>query len=231
MMSSISGLWRDGELLVVELNGANFGGRCPWTNEVVSSIIQVPVCGPRPAGWHYNVLSGFGYGSKRALLTLPMPASEGWRARRDSAKRRFGYLIALLGLAAIVAGVAMYFILEKYNPSVFQQPHPNGFTWSVFLMIGGAFSIGAGLVWPKLEGAPGPGGYIQAELIDEPNVWIRGANSKFLEALPSWNGDPLGNRKKGGPSLADAWGAAWPWIVIMALVSIVVATLIVSVNG
>ncbi len=223
----MNGLWRDGNLLVIHLDKVSFAGRCPWTNEEVGpQTTKIPVCGPRPAGWNVSVLGGIRHGAKREMLVLPLPASQGWLARRASAKRRFGFLIALLGIASLVAGVVIYLVLNAYDPGAFDRPHPNAFTVSVILMVLGPAAMGAGLVWPKIEGAPGPGGYVKAELIDDPHVWVHGADPEFLEHLPPWTGAPLKDRKQAGTSFSDMMAKGWPILVILALIGIVTATLV-----
>ena len=225
----MNGLWRDGKLLVIQLDTADFTGRCPWTNEEVGKkTTSIPVFGPRPAGWSASLIGGIRHGAKREKLVLSLPASQGWLDRRASAKRRFGYVVALLGIASLVAGGVIHLVLNAYYPAVFERPHPNAFTVSVFLMVLGPLAVGAGLVWPKIEGAPGPGGYVKAELIDDPHIWVHGADPKFLELLPAWTGAPLKNRKLAGPSFSDMLATGWPILVILALCAIVAATLMLG---
>jgi hypothetical protein len=92
-------------------------------------------------------------------------------------------------------------------------------------MVLGAFAAVLGLNWPKIEGAPGPGGYLKAELIDEPYIWIHGADPAFLASLPASTREPLSTRKMAGPTFADAMANGWPILVILALCGIVIATL------
>lgn len=225
-MAQTTGLWRDGDLLVVNLETANFAQCCPWTSEKVTTTTMVPVYGPRPAGWTVSVARGVRYEAKSQLLTLALPASRGWSERRLADKQGFGYLIALLALATGIAGVLLYFILSWYYAWVFQSPHPNAFTVSVFLMILSPIGIVTGFAWPAIEGAPGPGGYITAELIDEPHIWLHGADPKFLETLPAWNNQPLAQRKKAGPSLSTAISKGWPILFVLALIGAVVVVLL-----
>ena len=221
-------MWRDGNFLVVDVNSANFAGRCPWTNLPENSTTLVPIFGPRPAGWQVSVQKGLHYGSKGKLLSLQLPASSGWLQRRRAAKQKFGFVIAGLGIAALLAGIVLAILLYQLNPEVFRDPHPNPFTVSVILMVLGVAGSIAGLAWPNIEGAPGPGGYIRAELIDEPHIWLHGANSQFLQQLPAWNGQPLQQRKISGPSALDAMAGGWPIVVVLFLIGMVVATLICS---
>ena len=223
-----TGLWRDGALLVVDLQKADFGGRCPWTNELEKSTSNIPVFGPRPAGWHVTVRQGLIHGAKQQLLVLRLPASRGWLQRRNAAKRKFGFVIAGLGFAALLAGIVLTVLLNTFHAEVFNDPHPNPFTVSVILGVLGLAGLVAGFAWPSIEGAPGPGGYIQAELIDEPHIWLRGSNQEFRNTLPAWDGEPLNKRKVSGPTFVAAVGQGWPIMVVVFLAGIVVATLLLT---
>src|SRR5690242_4163548 len=106
-MPATSGLWRDGSLLVVDLNAANFAGRCPFTNETEGTTTAMPVFGPHPAGWNVTLRRGLHYGAKQELLKIDMPASKTCLQRRNAAKRKFGYMIAGVSVASLLAGTVL----------------------------------------------------------------------------------------------------------------------------
>lgn len=224
-MSDKAGLWQDGELLVVDLQNADFGGRCPWTNEESARKESISVLGPRPAGWSISLRRGVRYEAKQELLRLQLPASDGWIAKRQILKRQVGNLVALMGLVATISMSLLLVIIYFYYPREFSIPHPNAFSNSVIALTIGLFLIGTGFAWPYIDGTPGPGGYLPAKLIDYPHVWIQGANSKFLASLPTWTGEPLKQRRIAGQTFAEAAGKNWPILLILPIIAAFVAIL------
>jgi uncharacterized protein DUF3592 len=179
-MAATTGLWRDGDFLVIDRDGFDVGKRCAFTNEPVGDAKhEVEISGPSDD-----------LPPRARRIKLPMLVSPTWKGAAVEGKKRIGRWIFRIGAALLPLGIAPVVVISQYYPQGGQPQWVLGILVASSIVLAlGLLAAVIGLAWPHLEGVPGPGGALEAGQIGRRYIFVRGAHLKYLSALPAWTGE------------------------------------------